>query len=127
MEGKDTDCRRGGGVAASVKWLAAEYGLKLRGDPGPRAHILRLLLAPNQFRVRVALGDLVQAIGMERIELLNPNQGGVSNPVLVAMLAKVVIDLAGAKDQAAGFGSGGITGGIVENFAKDAIRKLAQG
>src|SRR5581483_12246550 len=43
MQGQVADGRRRGGAAAGVQGLSAEDRLELRGDPGPRPHVLGLL------------------------------------------------------------------------------------
>ena len=76
VEREGADCRAGGGVAAGVERFAAEARLELRGDEAPRAIVLRLLLAPDQAGVGVLRGDQGKALGVERIELLDADDGG---------------------------------------------------
>src|SRR5215467_4634763 len=70
-------------------------------DKGPGAHILRLLLAPDDLGVAVALQHFGQRIERERIELLNPHQRDALLSALGAVLCQIEIDLARAQHDAA--------------------------
>src|SRR5262249_35977163 len=70
------------GVAPGVGGLAAESLLEDRGDVGPGAHVLGLLLAPDESRARVLLRDVVQAARVHRIELLDAHDRSVGELVL---------------------------------------------
>jgi len=47
-------------------------------------------------------GELREAIGVERIELLDPDDRGIGDVVFLAILDEIVVDLAGAEQEAGG-------------------------
>src|SRR5215472_9337769 len=70
-------------------------------DEEPRAHVARLLLAPDD-RGLLEAGELGhQRLGRERIELLDAQEVDVVDAALLALLVEVEVDLAGAQHDAA--------------------------
>src|SRR5918993_238785 len=70
-------------------------------DERPRAHVLRLLLAPHHVRL-LEPGELDrQGLHRKRVELLDPQQVDVVDAALFALFVEVVVDLAGAQHDAA--------------------------
>ena len=100
--------RRGGGsrtariahVAILVPDLV-QHPLQEDIDKEPGAHVARLFLAPDDLRLLETreFGD--QRLGRERIKLLNAQEIDVIDATLLALLVKIVIDLAGAEHDAA--------------------------
>ena len=71
MEGEIADGGRRGGIATGVGGLAAEDFFELRGEVGPRAHVLRFFLRPDESRgVAVSIGEFGEGVFVERVELL---------------------------------------------------------
>src|SRR5262245_21694537 len=72
-------------------------------DEEPGAHIARLFLTPNHFRLLEPrkFGD--QRLGRERIKLLDSQDVDVIDGALLALIIEVVIDLARAHDHASDF------------------------
>jgi len=104
VQGQHPDGGGGGGITAGVGGLAPEDLLELRGDIRPRAHVLRLLLAPDQAGVAaVGVGDFGEAVAMQRVELLDADDRGIGDLVLLAVVEEVVVDLARAEDDAVDF------------------------
>ncbi len=66
-----------------------------------RAHVARLLLAPDDLGLLEARQFRHQRLGRERIELLDAQQIDVVDAALLALLVEIVIDLAGAQHDAA--------------------------
>src|SRR5215212_5223250 len=69
-------------------------------DEEPRAHVARLFLAPHDlgfFEAR-QLGD--QSLGGEWVELLDAQQVDVVKSALLALFEQIIIDLAGAQNDA---------------------------
>jgi hypothetical protein len=73
---------------------------QVRIDERPGAHVLRLFLAPDHFRIAEAAEFVDQRLGRERIELLDTQEIDIVNAPLLALFQKVVIDLAGAHHDA---------------------------
>src|SRR6185312_10390019 len=101
--GRDRRRRRPPGVAGALGLPADltrdpfEIGL----DEAPRAHVLALLLAPDQFGVLEPRELLQHRLDRERIKLLDPEQVDVVDAALLALVIKIVVDLARADDDAA--------------------------
>ena len=102
MDGEGADGGGCGGVASGVGGLASEDFLELRGNETPGAIVLGFLLTPDELCVAVGFGDLREVVFVERIQLLDPDDGGVGDLVRGAVGVEVVVDLAGAKDEALG-------------------------
>src|SRR4051812_41139492 len=95
VDGQQADGGRSGGVAAGVNGLATEELLEVRRDVTPRAHVLRLLLAPDQARVAaVVIGQLGEPVAVQRVELFDADDGSVVDLVLLAVVDEVVVHLA---------------------------------
>src|SRR5882672_5043147 len=63
VQREQADGRRGGAVAAGVDRLAAEELLEVRRDIGPRTHVLRFFLAPDEAGVAaVVIGEFGEAV-----------------------------------------------------------------
>src|SRR5579883_2109766 len=77
-------------LAADLRQNPFEIGL----DKGPAAHIFRLFLAPEDFGLLEARELAHQGLERERIELLDAQQIHIIRAALLAILVKVVIDLA---------------------------------
>jgi len=59
------DGGRSAGIAAGIERLAAENMFQLRREMGPRPHILRFLLAPDDGGAVVFVDEFCQAVAME--------------------------------------------------------------
>ena len=127
MDGERADGGGCGGVASGVGGLASENFLELRGDETPAAVVLGFLLTPDELCVAVGFGDLREVDFVERIQLLDPDDGGVGDLVRGAVGVEVVVDLAGAKDEALG-GLGGLN--VVDDLweaSRGELRDLGDG
>src|SRR5262245_18509821 len=102
VEREGADGGRGGGVAAGVEREEAEDFTELRRDERPCAHVLRLVLAPDDALAGVMVGELGETVAVKRVELLDAHDGGVGELVLRAVVDEVVVNLARAEDQAPG-------------------------
>ena len=67
---------------------------------GPRALVLRLLLDPDQLRVAVRRDRLPERVARERVQLLEAEDRRRGVAPLLAFRGEVVIDLAGAHEDA---------------------------
>src|SRR5690606_23598242 len=107
-----------GGVATGVANPQLGQFLQAWPDEGPGAHVERLLLAPDPLRgVGIAGRDLGDLVGVEGINLLEPDDGGVADLVLAAVVEQVVVDLPGAENEAAdALGRSALRRRVVENF-----------
>src|SRR5439155_18049704 len=63
-------------------------------DEGPRTHILRLFLAPDDLGITVALQHLAERVEREGVELLDPDKRDRVVMVLRTCLVQIEIDLA---------------------------------
>src|SRR5688572_33307958 len=80
MDGERADGGAGARVAACVDNFAAEKRPQTRLHETPRAHVLRFLLAPDEFRaLRKRLHHLAQLRLGQRIKLFNSDDGRVSD------------------------------------------------
>src|SRR5882757_6276185 len=84
-------------LAANLARNPFEIGL----DEAPGAHVLRLLLAPDEFGILEARQLPEQRFDRERIELLDAQQVDVIDAALFALVVEVVVDLTRADDDAA--------------------------
>src|SRR6478672_1147187 len=71
-----------------------EHPGEVRLNEGPRPHVLRLLLAPHRLGLGKPRQLLDQRPRWEGIKLLHAQQIDVVKPTLLALLVKIVIDLA---------------------------------
>src|SRR5689334_4840936 len=102
VERERADGGRGRGIAAGVEWFPAEDLFELRRYPRPCAVVGRLLLRPHDAGVGVLLGNFIQPLPVQRIQLLDPDDRGVLNLVLPAIVDEVVVDLSRAENYPAG-------------------------
>src|ERR1700761_6195078 len=95
--------RRASGVAGALRLAAdlAEHPFEIGLDEAPGAHISGLLLAPDDLRLLESGKLFHQRLDRERIELLHPEQVDVVDAALLALIVKIVVDLARADDDAA--------------------------
>ncbi len=101
----------GGGTGSSppagVADFAADGAFEAREDVGPSAHVERFLLAPDEVRgVRILADDGLDHLPVERIELLDADDGGVFDALLLAVRHEVVVNLAAAENDAADIAPG---------------------
>src|ERR1700683_2338068 len=89
--------------AAVVSADLIEHPFEEDIDEYPRAHVARLFLAPDDLRFFEARQLGHQCLGGEWIELLDAQQVNVVDTALLTLLVKIVIDLAGAENDAAYF------------------------
>src|SRR3984957_17605607 len=91
------------GVARALRLAAelAEHPFEIGLDEAPGAHVLGLLLTPDDLRFLEAGKLLHQRFDRERIELLHPEEVHVVDPALLALIVEIVVDLARADDNAA--------------------------
>ena len=63
--------------------IAAEEFAQLHRHVGPRAHVLRFLLAPDDaLEIRTTAKDAFEFFGVQRVELLDAQEGGIVRPAL---------------------------------------------
>jgi len=118
MDGEGAGGGGGGGAAAGVADFLSEEGAEPGLEMVPGAHIAGLLLAPDDLRVAGVFGyRSLKLFLMQRIDLFQTDDGGVPETVFFAELRKVVVNLAGAKNDATGARG---HGGIGQNFLKTA-------
>ena len=97
----------GGGLAADVDefFHADPVVVKLGADEGVDAVIAGLFLDPDHFDVaRVEFADFGEALGVEGVDLFEPEDGDVGDVLFAAFGEQVVVDFAGADEDAADFG-----------------------
>src|SRR5262249_25171091 len=81
------------------QWEArADVLEEARPDAVPRAHVLRLLLHPDERRAVLERLERRRQLLVERVELLQTHDGHVLAPELLPLLGEVVIDLAAAQE-----------------------------
>src|SRR5687767_12746934 len=100
VQGERTDGGRSGGVAARISRLAAKNLLELRRDPGPGAHVFGFLLSPDDPGRGIFLCDFGEAFAMQRIKLLEADDGDIVELLLRAVVGQVVVNLARAQQNA---------------------------
>src|SRR5262249_670126 len=108
------DCGRGrgrGGAPGIARSLVLrldviEHPGEVRLDEAPRSHVLGLLLAPHHLRLGKAGELLDQRPRREGIKLLDAEQVDVVKSALLALIIKIVIDLARAQHYALDLGIG---------------------
>src|SRR5579863_2804643 len=101
--GRDRRRRRPPGVTGALRLAAdlAQRPFQPRLEEAPRAHVLGLLLAPDDLGLPEPRQLLDERFHRDRIELLDPKQVDVVDPPLLALVIKIVIDLARADDDPA--------------------------
>ncbi len=101
MASKRADGGAGAGFAPGVGDLGAEKRSQSRLDESPGAHVLRFFLAPDELRVFwKRLEHFAQLFFRQWIKLLDPNDRGIVNLAIASVIQQIVIDFAGAKDDA---------------------------
>src|SRR5262245_58520298 len=96
--------RRGPARIARLGVLAPDFDGHLADqvlDVLPRAHVARLLLAPDEVAVAIRLDQFRERVRGERIELLDAQQVDVVRTARLALGHEVVVDLAGAQHELA--------------------------
>ncbi len=98
--------RRRGGTSDVTGALALAAGMsqdpfEIRLDEGPGPHVLRLFLTPDHVGLLEARQAGDQRLEWQRIELFDAQQIDIVDAALLAFLIEIVIDLAGAQDDAA--------------------------
>ena len=88
-------------AAASTSVRLAQHPFEIGLDEAPGAHVLGLFLAPDDIGVLEARELVDERLQRERIKLLDAQKVDVVDAALLALLVKVVIDLAGAQHDAA--------------------------
>src|ERR1700677_4395430 len=78
----------------------AEHPFEIGLDEAPGAHVLGILLTPDDLRCLEARELFHQRLDRERIELLHPEQVDVVDTALLALVVEIVVDLARADDNA---------------------------
>ena len=88
-----------------------------RGDVRPSTHVERFFLAPDEVRcVGVLADDRADQLAVERIELLDADDGGVFDGVLLTARDEIVVDLATAEDNTLDIGRIGKGFGVGQDF-----------
>ena len=92
----------GGAFAAGVAELVIAQFFKAGADVIEGTHVTGLFLAPDPLllRTRILGDDLFEHLVVQRVELLDADDGGVLDLVLFAEFEEVVIHLAGAQNEA---------------------------
>src|SRR5271166_195428 len=95
--------RRAPSVARALRKTAdlGKHPFEIGLDEEPGAHVLGLLLAPDDLGFLEARQFLDQRLQGERIELLDAQKVDVVDAALLSLLIKVIVDLARAEDDAA--------------------------
>ena len=95
-----TGCRRSGGRPAGIDGpftLCADLmqsPFQVRFQERVSSHVPRLLLAPDELCFGEAAELLHQSLQRYRIELLDAQEVDIVDPALLALLIKVIVDLA---------------------------------
>src|SRR5215469_8196112 len=101
MPGERADGRTGAGFTAGVRDLGTEKRSQSRFDESPCTHVLRFFLAPDQLRpFWKGLEHFAKPLLSERIKLLDANERCIFDFAFTAIVQQIVIDFAGAKDDA---------------------------
>src|ERR1700722_13197047 len=96
--------RRGAPCVAGALRFApklSQHPFKIRLDEAPGAHVLGLLLTPDDFRVLEAQELLQQRLEREGIQLLDAQKIDIIDPALFALVVKIVVDFTRAYHDAA--------------------------
>jgi len=100
MQGQGSHGGRCGGFAPRVGGLLFEDFLKRWSDVAPRAHVVGLLLRPDETGARMLAGKFGKPVPVQRVDLLHANDRGVGDPVLLPVVGEIVVDLARAENEA---------------------------
>ena len=101
VTGKRADRWAGAGFAPSVGDLGAEKRSQSRFDESPGTHVLWFFLAPDELRAFwKRLEHFAEPFLSERIKLLDPDDRGIVNLAIALVLKQIILDFAGAKDEA---------------------------
>src|SRR5690348_12082249 len=94
---------RAPGVAGALRLAAdlTQRPFQPRLEEAPCAHVLGLLLAPDDLGLLEARKLLDERFHRYRIELLDPEQVDIVHAALLALVVKIVVDLARAEHDAA--------------------------
>src|SRR6266851_3555321 len=107
---------------------ADEHLLDAPLDEAPGAHVLRLLLAPDDIGEAIFADGIGQRLRREGMQLLEPDDGHIPDLALAPRRPKVVIDLAGAQHNAVHLVVGdeliGLVDGAAEIGARPHLAKL---
>src|SRR5208337_3755095 len=98
--GRGRRCGRTTGVTRSARLASdlAEHPLDIGFDEEPRAHVLRLLLAPHDLRLFEAGQVPHQPLQREWVKLLDTQEIDVVDAPLLALVVEIPVDLAGRDD-----------------------------
>src|SRR5262249_978703 len=101
MSGERADSRAGAGFTTGVGDLGAEKRSQSRFDESPGAHVLRFFLTPDELcALWKRLEHFAEPFLSEWIKLFDPNQRRVVDFAFTAIFQKIIINFAGAKDDA---------------------------
>lgn len=94
--------------------------LEATRDVGPRTHVARFFLAPDEFFLSpwIARHDGLEHFPVQGIELLDANDGCVLDALFFAILEEIVVDFARAEDETSDLFGSDREFVIVENFLK---------
>jgi hypothetical protein len=123
VHGECADGGGGGAVAAGVGRLAPEERFELWGEMRPGTHVLRLLLHPDHAALGVTRRDRLETLGVQRVELLDADDRGVGDALLLAVVDQVVVHLARAQQHTLRFAR---RGWILEDFLEGAGGELIE-
>ena len=94
VQRKSPDRRARAGIAPGIRNFPAEQRAQARLDIGPRAHVLRFLLAPDEFlRLSKRVKHSAQLLLRERIKLLHPNNRRIRDFLRRSIVQQVEINL----------------------------------
>ena len=101
VQGEGADGGAGAGAATSVADFAVKERAQARFDERPCAHVLRFFLAPDQSRLfRKRFHRSTQLRFIQRIKLLDADDGGVAYLFLLAMANEIEINFPAAENHA---------------------------
>src|SRR3984893_1886595 len=101
VNGERADGRTGAGIAPGIGDFTFEHVPQARLHEGPRAHVLRFFLTPNNPDCfRKWFENVSQSLFVQRIELFDTDNGGVVDLALVAVFQEIIIDFSRTKNYA---------------------------
>ena len=101
MASERADGWAGTGFATCVGDFGAEERSQSRFDESPGAHVLRFFLAPDELRAFwKRLEHFAEPFLSEWIKLLDANDRCIVNFAIASVIEQIVINFAGAKDDA---------------------------
>src|ERR1700727_2526968 len=111
-------------IAGALRLAAelAEHPFEIGLNEAPGAHVLRLLLTPDDLRLLETRELLHQRLNRERIELLHPEEVDVVDAALLALIVEIVVDPARADDNATDL----VVLGELDLFALMRLRMIPQ-